>query len=1032
MIRGYTILFRKSFICLTLFCLVTKGMSQSDDFVLQAENNGRSAVLPKVLYADPFGFLWYSTHNGVVFESGTKREVYEYNHPSGVEVNFTNNLLRTKDDRLFACTDLGLWHLKIIEGVSDWMITTETIYEGKTNMYSVVEGLKSDVWAGDMNGGIYHINGDESNSKIFEGDFGRVELSHFQEGKGLVFKASGTWYLLKGQELNKLFEPKDANSIISRNGNFFPHSTSGYYVYDGKNYQYVYDKELDVQFVSLPFEEIISSYGRGHQQMYEQDILVKENKELLKFAFVETEIGSYDMVLEEVKTYSNKILDAIIYSKGRALVLTQNGIYFNQYAKRPFETFLDKPWEHGLDSAINCRGLTEDSKGNIYIFTYSGFFVLPKGAHKFRPMDLSVPSDFDLDESEIFSIELLDDNTLMAYGANNCFYLIDLENYTLRRQMLLSAEGPKDLVFTDVEKINDSIIWAVSFSGIKEINYKTWTSKDLSYPLKPFTKLPKESGYVLLSSKDGHKIWLGMLMQGLYEWDRKTNKFVWFSKHHPNNTLVGDEVRALHEDRKGNLWVGTSEGLQRITYPDRKSTMYTEENGLYNAHITGILESETAIWAGTYYGLAQVNLKADLIEDYFESDGLTHNEFNVKSAFKSIDNQMYFGGLNGLVRFDPSQFVNFSPPPGLYLLGYNQFDVETGGNKYFSSFTNKKMQFDLPVTKNYITLVFSLSDLFNSHLNTFQYRIPSLNNDWIDLGPSGRVELLGLSPDTYEVQVRGFNSHGKASEILTYFIKVNQILFKRSWFVIFSMLVLVSLFLVFQYKRLLLANSRAQLENKVMRLESRALAAQMNPHFIFNTLNHIQSAVILKGEQEANKLFGSFSDLLRITLENNKKDHIILAHEIDYLKSYLYLEQARLDETINVIWEIDSTLNLKELKIPPMLLQPIVENAIQHGLIPKKGEKELLIKMTQSKSILTVVIQDNGVGREFSEKQVKSHKYKSWATTIMTERISLSNLNAKTSIELSIVDLYNHGQSAGTKVTIKIPIQTKPITNETN
>ena len=687
---------------------------------------------------------------------------------------------------------------------------------------------------------------------------------------------------------------------------------------------------------------------------------------------------------------------------------------------------LNRPSDFGSVDPISCRGMKEDSQGNIYIFTYSGFFVLPRGSREFIALNLKTPSDFDLDNSGIYSIEMLDDNTLIAYGAKNYFYSIDLKQKILERKYLTSKSLQMGQDFMDVKRINDSIVWAVSSVGIKQINYKTWESKDLKHPLQEFAQLTDQTGFLLLPSRDGQKIWLGMFANGLYEWDRRTNQVIHYSELYPENKLVGDQVRALHEDQKGNLWVGTTTGLQRISFPSRTSKFFTSQNGLFNAHITGILEAENSIWVGTYYGLAQVNLKAYLIEDYFESDGLTHNEFNVKSAFKSIDNQMYFGGLNGLVRFDPKDFTDFRPAPELYLLSYEKFDSNKGSNVTFNAYDKQDSQFELSSNRNYITLIFALNDIFNYHLNSFQYRIPSLNDNWNNVGELGRVELLGLSPGTYELQVRGFNSHGKVSNTLSYYIRVNQILIKRPWFVVMSLCVVAAFFLWFQYNRLVSTNSRVSLENKVMRLESRALAAQMNHHFIFNTLNHIQSAVLLKGEEEANKLFGAFSELLRITLENNKNDHIVLAQEIDYLKSYIYLEQARLDEKIEVNWQIASSLNVKELRIPPMLLQPIVENAIQHGLIPLNGRKELIIMMSQSDNTLRVVIQDNGVGREGSKNQSKNHKYKSWATTIMNERISLSNLTSKKPIEMSITDLYNFGKPSGTKVTLIIPILKKP------
>ena len=174
-------------------------------------------------------------------------------------------------------------------------------------------------------------------------------------------------------------------------------------------------------------------------------------------------------------------------------------------------------------------------------------------------------------------------------------------------------------------------------------------------------------------------------------------------------------------------------------------------------------------------------------------------------------------------------------------------------------------------------------------------------------------------------------------------------------------------------------------------MEAKALRAQMNPHFMFNALNGLQSTMILKGEREANKYLGSFSKLLRSSLDMSNSDTISLAEEIDYLNAYLNLEKLRqARELTGEIKVIPEDLEIEDIQIPCMLFQPIIENAIMHGLSPKRdGDATIDVLFTEEHGQLVGSVIDNGIGREaaakLKEKNRKNHK--SWATHIMKERI---------------------------------------------
>lgn len=994
--------------------------AQKRTTVLPLENNGLSASLEKKIYQDKLGFLWYGTYNAIVFESGVYSYLVPYNHPTN-NVTHTYNLLRTPGNFLWACTDYGLYKYDISQMEGKWVMPFNPETKGRLVVNSIVEGQDDDFYIGTQSGTIYHIMSDDTFVPIWrENDEQEVFVTHYFNDKGLVFRVKNNLYLHNQEQVIKLFDAHSNGAVLTRNGGLFPKNLSGTYQYQKDSYKFQYIKDLDVQLIGLPFEHVISGDESIFLDLSDQDLFRIRDDAIWQIDIVSNNGSTFTMTERQLVQLDTSVMSAIKSVGGYIWALTQDGISPYHYKIYPFEPYLNNYKALGYEDPFSCRGMTQDSEGTIFLYTYNGFFELRKGASEFEPLELKDFGPEERAEAGIYSIAMVNDNTLIAFGFHSDITMVDLKSKTVKKIVLKTPSSTPIPSIYDLKIIDKSKAIASTEVGLFEIDLKTCETKKVE--ISSDSGHLNEAVFTVLPSSDGTKLWIATISDGIYEWNKITGKILKINSKSKPFALVHDEVRVLYEDSKGNLWIGTTKGLQRISFPTYESKIYSTENGLPNGNITGILESDLAMWIGTYYGLAQINLKNDLIEGYFESDGLTHNEFNVKSAFKSADNTMFFGGLNGLIRFDPSAFTSFRPGPQLYLLGYEKFDKPTAENKLFQKNLNDITEFELPYEQNYLSLIFGLNDIYDYQNNTLQYKIPSLNDDWIDIGDTGRIDLVTLSPGSYQIHIRGFNSNGKASNIQTYNVTVKQIFYKRLWFVILLSVMSIFLVSIFYSVRWRQANQRIEWKNRILHLESRALAAQMNPHFIFNTLNHIQSAVLLKGEQEVNKLFGSFSKLLRLTLDNNRKDFISLKEELDYLKAYVYLEQARVDLPISVIWQVDPNLKKHEIHIPPMLLQPIVENAIQHGLIPKKGIKELQINISLQVETLVVVIQDNGIGRALSLKKNTNINYKSWATTIMNERISLSNLSTKEQIKIEIEDLYEDESPSGTRVTLNIPI----------
>jgi LytS/YehU family sensor histidine kinase len=237
-----------------------------------------------------------------------------------------------------------------------------------------------------------------------------------------------------------------------------------------------------------------------------------------------------------------------------------------------------------------------------------------------------------------------------------------------------------------------------------------------------------------------------------------------------------------------------------------------------------------------------------------------------------------------------------------------------------------------------------------------------------------------------------------------------------------------------QNKRIRKANSllKAQKEIESIELQNRiseatisALKSQMNPHFIFNALNNIQSYIWFNSKKEASLYLGKFSELMRKVLDNSSRDIVSLGAEMELISLYLDLEKSRFGEHFIASVRIDPAINIEEIEIPPMLIQPYVENSIKHGLLHLEGEKHLLIEIRASaiEGFTDVLVIDNGIGRQKSYEMNKSRaNHHSFATKANERRVELYNHRFHRNLQVEIFDnIDNKGLPKGTTVVINIP-----------
>jgi LytS/YehU family sensor histidine kinase len=218
---------------------------------------------------------------------------------------------------------------------------------------------------------------------------------------------------------------------------------------------------------------------------------------------------------------------------------------------------------------------------------------------------------------------------------------------------------------------------------------------------------------------------------------------------------------------------------------------------------------------------------------------------------------------------------------------------------------------------------------------------------------------------------------------------------------------------------------KSEFENKLSEIQMQALRAQMNPHFLFNSLNSIKYYAISKSKDETAAYLSKFALLVRTILNNSKSHTISLKDELEALQLYIEIEHLRLEGKFDYTIDIDKSIHVRQAQIPPMILQPYVENAIWHGLMHKTSKGMLLVQVKDLGNQIQCIIEDNGVGRERAAEIGKTRigKGKSVGMQITGNRIEIINRIYGIDTQVNVIDLKDdENNPTGTRVVINIPL----------
>lgn len=437
--------------------------------------------------------------------------------------------------------------------------------------------------------------------------------------------------------------------------------------------------------------------------------------------------------------------------------------------------------------------------------------------------------------------------------------------------------------------------------------------------------------------------------------------------------LTSDICRTLFV-HGGDIWVGTDKGLNRVRYEQGKPiiTTFTRADGLIADIVNTLYVDSTNVYVGTPAGLTT-----------FDADKISHNSWC----------KLRITGIQATDReWSPTDAdISLSPSANAIRFSYAGISYRSAGDI------------------------------------SYKYRLVGLDDAW----QATRETFLNypaLPAGNYELQLMAVNKFGVESESISIAFRVEKTLWEMTWFRILAIIIIWALVWIFVHHRIKKIkrqnDEKMQTSKRIADLEQMALKSQMNPHFIFNSLNSVQQYVIDKDIVGANKFITEFSQLIRLTLDISSKTRISLYEEISYLTTYLELEKTKFEDKFTYQVELSSDIDTAAWFIPPMILQPYVENSIRHGVRNRPDKLgKISIRFSTDDRYLICCVEDNGIGRKKASqyKSAMAIEYQSKGMTLTARRIEMLNKHLRNQVLIEIEDLENNQVPAGTRVTLRFP-----------
>lgn len=752
-----------------------------------------------------------------------------------------------------------------------------------------------------------------------------------------------------------------------------------------------HNKEFDLVLFSnsnmplkLSSKEINSEKMNGYKVLNGELILLGVN-ESYKINILNDGYITFSKLCD-VKNASNILED----QEGNLWITTlNNGVFIAP--NKQLRTFLISPYEE-------IRQVNQLNKNDNFFVTDEGKFYQFDFATK--TTDLILEDNF----SPNFSIGVNQNTREIVFPGSQYYYNVDDRKWLFKEERNFF----KDIHFIGKD---NAIITASSTYFISYKNETDSIKNEYQFEILDFTD---RKDYFQFKIADGRANIIEEEASKGYLYVNQINGVVLYSKtEKPRFLSYLDKPIIASAMQKGEtgIWIADISGY--LHFVEKGKVLKSIP---VNAPVENISVSDSLVFLQSDNLILRINIQTEIVDEINQTDGLIAEK--LVDIFTTDSSVIVWG--NHSIQEIPFTYSYFNKtPPKLWLnsILVNKNEV------------NEKTNFNFDYDQNNLEFYFKAFSIKSQKQILYYYRIKELSEFWnVTSFEAPYAQYSQLAPGSYTFQVKASNADGVFSEIINIPIIIDEHFTSKWWFVLLIFVLVVATIIVIANSRIKTLKRKAKfahekevLQKDVYKAKVAAIRAQMNPHFIFNSLNSIQTLVLRGDIENSYSYINKFAALIRKTLDFSDQDYVPVSEEINLLENYLNLEKLRFRDDFD--YEIIQK-DIPDILVPPMLIQPFIENALKHGLLHMPTNRKLQLKFYFD-TTLVCEVEDNGIGRkasaEINKRRDDSHK--SFAMIAMKERFEILQQKEEYKVGFEFVDLEENGKATGTKVVIRLPFK---------
>lgn len=599
-------------------------------------------------------------------------------------------------------------------------------------------------------------------------------------------------------------------------------------------------------------------------------------------------------------------------------------------------------------------------------------------------------------------------------------------NFKRNHAILYTPEdGNENTGLRTIRSINDSILWMRTRNngpnGIYVFNtHSKRFTQHYFYKEKCSECLPPQLTDLLITKRKD--IYTTPVGNYLYKYDTLSNQFKEvFPKEKASIVFPDNSFNCMMEDKAGNIWIGAANGLFAFDPLSKKVFKdFTKNKKIGGVSIEQLcFDDDQNLWMSSSRGLFCLIIQTGEILNFNKGDGLPSNDM---SGFlqKATDGYVYAGSPGYVNKFKLSELLSSHGSPDIHISDVEVMDKFVEIKKDNSG----RKKITLMPGQNFFSVDFDIVNYDNASGNRYYYKLDNSMKDWKE-SENGHLPFYNLPGGIYTLRVKGRNKYGeKFSTEDSLSIEIIPHWWQTIWFMIFIIAAIAFLMALFVRRRVQNIKKESYFKQKIAEIEMQALRAQMNPHFIFNSLNSIENFIMQNEKRLASDYLNKFAKLIRMILDSSRNELVPVSRDMEALQLYIDLEQLRFNNKFTYTATIDPILLNGDFKVPSLIIQAYVENAIMHGIAhSEKAGLALSVTAKLENDFIHYSIQDNGIGRRQSSAYNlrNKSKHKSVGLIITQDRIQIFNKQQNSSGHVIITDLYNQANEPyGTRVDVKI------------